>query len=234
MSNPDALSGLLDRIDEEGKTWRDQWGGQNWDTNVKIIRSDIWPDKSTTPMFSANIISPAVRRKSGLLVESKPTLDVRPRRSGLQPTATTLKKTIRAIWDEQSIAMSLEALAYFVASFGNGLFKITYDRYADFGDGGIIVSPIDPRLFIIDPAVIKAYDLDKAQYVREESIVPLSWVRQRYPKTSKDVQPDTVTQLNGNDAHKLNWANRVMRKFFNKANQSRTSAIPRARWEERR
>ena len=227
MSSPDSLSGLLDRLDEEGKTWRDQWGGQAWDTNVRIIRGDIWLDKSITPMFSANIISPAVRRKSGLLVESKPTLDVRPRRNGLQPTATTLKKTIRALWDEQSIAMSLEALAYYVASFGNGLFKITYDRYANFGDGGIIVLPTDPRLIKIDPAVVRAYDLDKAQYIIEESVVPLAWVRQRYPKTSGSVQPDTVTQLNGNDQHKLNWAGRVMSKFFNKADQSKTSAIPR-------
>jgi len=227
MSNPETLSGLLDRLDEEGKTWRDQWGGQAWDTNVKIIRSDIWPDKSTTPMFSANIISPAIRRKSSLLVESKPILDVRPRRSGLKPTADTLKKTIRAVWDEQSIAMSLEALAYYVASFGNGLFKLTYDRWADFGDGGIIVLPTDPRLIKIDPAVVKAYDLDKAQYIIEESVVPLSWVRQRYPKTSKNVQPDSVSQLNGNEQHKLNWSQRVLSKFFNKADQSKTSAIPR-------
>ena len=225
--DPDALIPFLDRLDEEGRLWRDQWGGQLWDTNVKIVRGDIWPDKSTTPMFASNIISPAIRRKSGLLVESKPILDIRPRRNGMQPTADTLKKLIRAIWDEQSIAMSLETLAYYVACFGNGLFKITYDKYADYGDGGIVVAPVDPRLIRVDPACIKAYSLDEAQYIIEDSVVPLSWIRQRYPRTSKDVIPDTVSQLQGNDQHKLNWANRVFTKFFNKPDQGRESAVPR-------
>src|ERR1700722_99371 len=196
----DEILGSLDRLDEEAKSWRDQWGGQSWDTNVKIVRGDIWPDKTTTPMFASNIISPAIRRKSGLLVESKPILDIRPRRNGMQPTAVTLKKLIRAIWDEQSIAMSLESLAYYIACFGCGFFKMTYDKYADYGEGGIIVSPIDPRLIGVDPALVKAYSLNDAQYIIEASVVPLSWVRQRYPKTSKNVQPDTLTQLSGNEA----------------------------------
>src|SRR5271168_713963 len=166
--DPDKLVPFLDKLDEESKNWRDVWGGQAWDTNVKIVRGDIWPDKTTTPMFSSNIISPAIRRKSGLLVESKPILDIRPRRKGMQPTANTLKRLIRAIWDEQSIAMSLEALAYYVACFGNGVFKITYDKFADFGEGGIVVAPIDPRLFRIDPAVVKAYSLNEAQYLIED------------------------------------------------------------------
>ena len=82
-NDPDKLIPFLNRLDEESKVWRDHWGGQGWDSNVKIVRGDIWPDKAVAPMFSANIISPAVRRKSGLLVESKPILDIRPRRNGL-------------------------------------------------------------------------------------------------------------------------------------------------------
>ena len=41
--------------------------------------------------------------------------------------------------------MSLEELAYYVACFGNGVFKITYDRFADFGDGKHRRLPYRPK-----------------------------------------------------------------------------------------
>lgn len=224
--DPTAILERLNQIDEEGASARN-FRASKWDSNIKVARGDVWPT-SSNPLFSANVISPAIRRKAGLLVETKPVLEVRPVKKGFQTAADTLKKTIRAIWDEQSIPMSLEELAFLLNCFGSGFFKIGYDPLSDYGEGSITVVPIDPRLVIIDPAITKSYRLDKAQYIREEMVVPLSWVKRRFPKTAGEVKADSSLSVTGNEQHKISFVQRAIASMFKRTAQGTVaSAIPR-------
>lgn len=222
----DTLS-FLDSIDEEGKQWRDTWS-KNWDRNAAILRNDIWPDMGNKALFTSNIISPAIRRKSALLTESKPQIDIRVRKEGFQATSIILKNVCNALWDEQFMAMAMESLAFYLGAFGCGFWKISYDRNADFGNGNIIISAVDPRMMRIDPSITKAYELHKAQYIIEDSIVALSDLQRTFGAAAKDVRADTRINMLGPEQHKLSWYNRVMANYFmSKDRREGESPVPR-------
>jgi len=217
----------------EGSRWRSEWG-KGWDRNVGVVRGELWPDKSSRPVFLANLISPTVRRKAGLLVESKPGLDVRTRRSGLGVTADVLRHTSEAVLDEQNVSMVWETLAYYLAAFGCGFWKIGYDPMASFGEGDIALPDVDPRLMLIDPAIRRATDIQRSQYLIEESVVPYSWVRERFPRTSADVEPDADIKYETNDTHKISWYERLIDKVRRTAgaHANEESAVPRVYLQE--
>ena len=223
--NIDEQVSKLKRMREEGLGWRDTYGA-NWDRNVSTMRGDLWPDKASRPLFLANIISPAIRRKAGLLTEAQPGIDIRPTKKGLQVTADVLKHTIQAIWSEQNVSMGLETLANYLAAFGCGFWKITYDPSADFGAGNICITDVDPRLVVIDPTIRRAVDLWQAQYIIEDSVVPFAWVKKRFPKTAGKVEPDVNIKYETNDTHKISWYSRIRERIKKQANPS-DSAIPR-------
>lgn len=215
----------IQRMRDEGTKWRNQWGA-NWDRNVAIVRGDLWPDKAAKPQFLANLISPAVRRKAGLLVESKPGIDIRPRKSGLQATADVLKKTATAILDEQNAQSIWETLSYFLAAFGCGFVKVTYDPHADFGLGSIVIRPVDPRLMCVDPNFTQAVDLWDCSYMIESCLVDWAWVRKRFPRTSKDIVPNADVALETNETHQLSWYDRQLDRLKKLANKT-DAAVPR-------
>jgi len=222
---PEDQIARMRRMREEGLQYRDQIGA-SWDRNVKTLRGEMWPDAASRPLFLANIISPALRRKAGLLTEAQPGIDVKAVKNGLQTTAEVLKRTITAMWSEQNVSMSLETLANYLAGFGCGFWKITYDPDADFGNGNICITDVDPRLVIVDPTVTRAVDLWKAQYLIEDSVVPFSWIMRRFPKTAKHAQPDETIRYETNDTHKLSWYARLRDKLKKQANPA-DSAIAR-------
>lgn len=224
-NKPEEQISKLRRMRNEGIGWRDQFGFA-WDRNVSTMRGDLWPDKASRPLFLANIISPAIRRKAGLLTEAQPGIDIRPVKKGLQATSEVLKHTVNAIWAEQNVSMGLETLANYLAAFGCGFWKVTYDPSADFGAGNICITDCDPRLVVIDPTVRRAVDLWQSQYLIEDSVVPYAWVKKRFPKTADKVEPDVSIKYETNDSHKISWYSRIRERIKSQANPS-DSAIPR-------
>lgn len=215
----------LKRMREEGVTARDQWGA-NWDRNVSTLRGDLWPDKGSRPLFLANIISPAIRRKAGLLTEAQPGIDVKAIKNGLGVTSEVLKRTITAMWGEQNVSIAMETLANYLAGFGCGYWKITYDEAADFGNGNICITDVDPRLVVIDPTVRRAVDLWQAQYLIEDSVVPYTWIQKKFPKTASKAQPDQTIKYETNDTHRISWYSRLRERLKKAANPA-DSAVGR-------
>lgn len=216
------LSNFLDKIDTEARRWVEVWSS-NWDRNADLLRNrrKSW---EPAPVFSARLTIPAVLRKANLLVECKPTMDVKPRKNGFQKSANVLKHAIMAGWDEQGVQMELEMLAMYVECFGCGYFGIDYDP----DDAGIHVRAIDPRLMKVDPAVVKAYQLAKAQYVIEQQIVPLGWVHKRFPERAKEVDADSHLNLaaaSDETFHKISWYQRILGRMTQQAVDY--GAIPR-------
>ena len=226
-ANKKDILSFCDSLDEEGKQWRDTWS-KNWDRNAAILRNDIWPEMGSKALFTSNIISPAIRRKAALLTESKPSIDIRVRKSGFQATSLILKNVCNALWDEQFMSMAMETMAFYLGAFGCGFWKISYDRMADFGNGNIIVSAVDPRMMRIDPSITKAYELHKAQYLIEDSIISLADLQRTFGKAAADVRSDTRINMLGPEQHKISWYARVMASYFmSKDRREGESPVPR-------
>lgn len=229
---PDDLNEQIERLADmraEAEKNRNQWG-KKWDRNVGTIRGDLWPDAASRPVFLANIISPTVRRKAGLLVEAKPGIDLKPTKNGLTQAADVLKMTSGALLDQNNIQMLLELLSYYFATFGCGYLKAVWDPFANYGTGDVVISAPDPRLILLDPMIRRSTDLnfDTCQFLLEDFVVPFSWVQRRFPKTAGKVDPNYIPKLETNDTHKMGVYERLIDRLKKKlTGESDSSSVPR-------
>ena len=190
---------LLDDIDSEGQRAKDGWPDiKRWKKYVQLSRGEkIYGDRES-PIFRADIASPAVNRKTALLTESKPILEINPRRPGLDNTATIIKETFQAIWSQQSVQMMLETLRGFMGVMGCGGTRVIWDKRAAYGLGEIQLPSLDPRLVRFDPSIVQSYDMDKAQYIGPmESIRPLSELQRAYPDRADKMRASGMVALIG-------------------------------------
>jgi hypothetical protein len=186
-----TLLTFLDRLDEESRAAKDAAGADRWEDWIDLFRGQ-WkmPEMEGNPLFEANVIGATIDRKTALLTEQKPTVFIGPRKGGLKATADVLKNAFDAAWDEYSMELVLERLAYFVGIPGAGFVKLPWDREADFGRGDVVPTVLDPRTVRMDPSVVSSYDLDKAQYVCVETAECLWDVWNRFPGPGMMVKPD--------------------------------------------
>jgi hypothetical protein len=190
------LLNFLDRIDQEATARRNDvvGGDKKWDQYLRVYRG-----KTTVPVnnpfFQANIIGVEIERKAATLAENKPELRVSARRDGIKATADILQRTIRADWDEQNVSGTLETGCLHMGIFGSQVLGIQWDRTKNYGLGGLMVFPIDPRNFRMDPAITYPDNLDDAQYVIVDSLEPLANIRRNYPGVGVNVPPDPRASL---------------------------------------
>lgn len=181
---PDAkqreLLRFLDRLDRES-TQVEKATKQSWESNLSWYRGEQWLIRNRQPLFMANKIAEIGRKKAAKLTEMKPQLLVQSRREGLKTTSGVLQKTIDAGWDEYSMQMGLADLAQHLYIYGVSFLDISYDPYADGGQGDIVPAVIDPRSVHIDPAIARAQDLDRASYLWTEQVMATHEIRQRWP-----------------------------------------------------
>ena len=228
IPNREELPDFLSKLEEEAKRWMSGFSDK-WDKFADVMRNQRQTRGVAAPLFRAPLTIPAILRKASLLVETKPSFDIKPRKNGFQKTSEILKHIIMAGWDEQSLQMELEMLALCVETFGCAFWAVEYDDDSNYGEGGVCVRSIDPRLMKVDPAITKAIDLCKAQYVIEEGIVPLIWIQQKYPKVADKVDADNSLNLTSfmseETTHKLSWYHRIMGKMTKQ--EVDAGAIPR-------
>lgn len=197
----------LDELDQESKTAKDAWAdSKNWDRYVDLSRGHkIYGDKEN-PLFRADIASPTVNRKTALLTESEPIPEITSRRPGLDNTCLIIKETITAAWQMQSGQMMLEALRSYMGTMGCGGCRVMWDKHASYGMGDIILPALDPRTSRFDPAIIRTYEMDKAQYIGPlESIRPLAEAQRLFPDKADQLQPSRMVTLVGQVAKKGLW-----------------------------
>src|SRR5436309_1153901 len=105
----DALNGALDELLTEHHTATKDIQ-KEWDDDLKFFRGQQWQGrlpKHRIP-FTANLLNVNIKRKIGLITDTKPTIDVYARAHGLEDLAQNLiTPTVRAIWDEQSFSEKL-------------------------------------------------------------------------------------------------------------------------------
>lgn len=217
------LLNKLDALDNEGKRWIQKWSG-SWRGDIEQARGNQWGDPKNEPMFLANYISNLLLKKQALLTEAKPQLDVLVRSPGLYNTGIVLRDTIKALWDELGVQITLEQSAAYLETLGHFFWKTIWDPKALYGLGNIKVQALDPRLMRVDPSVVHIYDLDQAEYIIEDEIVPFSWVVEHYPATADQVQPNASLSMLGADTAERGFFRRWV---YKRQAEVKDSAIPR-------
>lgn len=189
--DPDKLIPFLDALKQEAKEAMGAGQDGKWTRALSLYRignDEPWAE-GREPLFSANMIQPAVRRGAAILAESKPLLDVRPRRDGLQKTATIIRKTIECGWDEQNAQMKLEELLLMVRVLSCGFFCLTWDPDLNGTLGDVVLGVRDPRQILVDPWVRRASDVRKGEYLIDRTVWPLAVVARQYPDVASELKP---------------------------------------------
>lgn len=218
-----------DEHDERVREWQKN---ANWAGGRKI-----WPaPPAPGPMFLANLILPELERKAALLTESKPKIQVAPRRNGLTVSSQVLTDTIAALWDEQNLTDALSDLAKFLGRCGCGFIKATWDAAANYGLGDIVIAIPDPRCIQIDPAIRRPKDLDDAQYIIEHSLRPLTELQARYPEHADEIKADASAKADASDKGLMGRIGSRFKSIIKGAQSGKTGgdtgAIPRCMAKE--
>lgn len=174
---------FLDAIDSEAEHNK-RTVQKQWEENIRQVRGDQWRLRRS-PYFIANIIKNEVRRKVATLTESKPQIQVRSRRASLDKASSILFNTCKALFDRNHTEETIYRISQFGMTVGSAFMGIPYNKLTD----DIDLTFIDPRRVFIDPGIAAAADLDQAQYVRIDSVVPLHEVRASFPGRGALVRP---------------------------------------------
>jgi len=188
MDDQAASEGLLlrqcEQIDGETENARKDIE-KNWNDNIKQVRGDQWRLKRN-PYFLANVIKNQVNRKTGYLTEVKAQFKVSAIKPNLQQASSVIYNDARAILDRSNSEDAFYRLAKFGMTLGSGFLGAMYDPLED----DIEVAFYDPRRVYIDKWITSAADLDKAQYLRIDTVLPLADIRRRFPGRGQNVKPD--------------------------------------------
>src|SRR6185369_16815607 len=117
------------------------------DLNTRFLRGDQFP--SMTPMrgeqyhFVMNVVYPTLLRHVALLTDSKPQIDVIPRRRNRRGTATIYKNVVGALWDESNFEQLATRELVRAGTVGSTVCVPMWDESADHGRGQIVFPMYD-------------------------------------------------------------------------------------------
>lgn len=166
---------FLDTLDGEAEAVRKDVS-KSWEENVRQVRGEQWKEKRS-PYFLANIIKNEVKKKVATLTEVKPQIHVKAVRTDLNKAAHIIYNASKAVFDKNSTEDAIYRIGLFGMTIGSAFMGIFYNKLED----DIELSFMDPKRVFIDPSVRSAAELDKAQYIRVDSILPLHEIRRLYP-----------------------------------------------------
>lgn len=217
----------LDSLYAEGAAHRGQ-ASKTWDTAIKTIRGNVWPDRRPKYKISAvmNFLNQIVERKAALLTDSRPTITVTSRKSKDDPLCELLQKTIEGILDEKNFEQKITEFVMLEEYFGFALFNTCWDKNLDYGKGDIDLVVIDPRCFIFDPLVTRSWNLQYGEYCCLETVRPTELLCEMYHEKSDLIKADISTGTTKPDS--LVYKLRQLFGFDQSSPDKKTSVIPRS------
>lgn len=199
------LLDTLDRVDQEVRHWQDlgDWKGKTkrW---AALRAGEPTTAAASGALFGANLAGNLFERKIAALTESQPDMLVSSRNPQYADVAQVLAQTTRAVLAQNSFDGRVETAADFAGTFGHCGWVTAWDPSADFGQGDIVLRPLDPRRLAVDHRVKDPADLDtQAQYIRLTIPMPLDGprgIKAIWPARGPLVQPDP--DLSEYEAHR--------------------------------
>lgn len=181
----------LDGIDQEMDEYKDTYISKRWDEIPDFyLGRTHWPDLRPSYKVSPvlNFLKQAIERKTSQMTDAKPFMDILPFYDPLQDVSDALEEIISAKWAEYSLDMNLTDVIFYAEMFGTAGTNTLFDKSLRLGKGDNTFHCIDPRNLNFDPAVTASQQLDKAEYIRIETVMATSLGKQIYK--NNDIEAD--------------------------------------------
>jgi hypothetical protein len=216
----------LDKCYDEGKKYREEYS-KEWDRANDILRGKIWPERRPSYKINAtmNYLGQAIEKKVSLLTDSKPIVDIVPMKMGpnMDAAAEVIKKGSESIFDERQFGAKLTEFITLEQVFGLCHVKTPWDRTLDYGNGNVDIVVVDPRNFIFDPFIKRAYAIPYGEYCNMRTIRPTDYLAEKYPSVRDDIKADYSNRDEGGHGL-LSKA----KQLFGLGDTSRSSVVPRS------
>lgn len=188
------LNGYLDEmVAESRRALKDLDKDKEWDENMRFYRGRQWQERlpSHRIAFVANYTKTSVKRLVALMTDTKPTIDVHTSLPGLGGMVSgVLTPAVRANWDEQNYDQKLSTgLLPMAIVMGSAVGNSCFNPSLDDGRGDVDLGIIDPRSFIVDPTIVRAADIDEADYAGYQTVAPLTRIWRLFPRRGREVEP---------------------------------------------
>lgn len=179
----DKLKKYLEAIDEEMDTFKDNKISKGWDSIPEFYSGrnhwgDYRPKHKVSPVL--NFLKRAIERKTSLMTDARPYIDILPFYDPLQDAADALTDIVASKWFEQSLDMTITDIIFYSELFGAAGTNTLFNKALRHGEGDISVQCIDPRNLNFDPMVTSSQYVDQAEYIRMEQIRPTSLLKMIY------------------------------------------------------
>ncbi len=192
------LVAYLDRMEEESTSRQDETGLKDATTNLDFARGNQWPSGGAPGLtggndqefkFTINLIDGLLKRKTALLTDTRPQIEVTARALERRNTAEGFKAIVGAQWEEQSLEQQFARQLMRAGTLGSVACFALWNKAADYGRGDVNYLFYDPRHMILDPSIQQASQTRMAEFMGFKQVVALNWVREAYPIRGPHVKP---------------------------------------------
>lgn len=223
MPERDPLLTKLNKLWDESRRVKEVIE-KDWRGARDMLRGDQLPKRRPEhkPPAVLNMLRPLIERKLALLTDTKPRFSVQPRRTGegFAKAAKLLDEACQAYWDDSCLDMVIKNIALYAEVYGTGISQTIWSP----SKSEIVLAPVNPYCFYIDPYILSADQLADAEYVIFEEFPSLQSVRARFGDAAKAVKPWTPpSQMEGEG-----WTSRIARRLMSPFSRERddSNAIP--------
>jgi len=162
------------------------YSGKYWQEQEQTYGDEV--ESSQRTPVSCNYIFSTIQTIAPLLTDNRPIWYLRARKYFLQRFFQTYADGLDYLWDKLEMDMQLFKAVLYSLIMGLGVFKV-YWRNKE-----VAIDVVDPRTFVCADGYDDNWD---APWQGTATQKPLSWVRQRFPKTGKDIKPGTDSTIDG-------------------------------------
>lgn len=186
---------FLDALEEEAAAEKFLYD-RNWEDNLKFYRGNQWGDKKRPQhkvSFILNLTYSTVERISGLLTDTRPTMNVLPlvESEDHERIAGMLTDIAEVIWDDRDFDQILTRAIMKAATLGTVGMSTVYNPNLDLGYGGVDFPIIDARDILIDPYLSNVNRLNiDGEFSITSNVKTVAELVTKYPKKGSFVKPD--------------------------------------------
>jgi hypothetical protein len=192
---------FADSLEEEGAQRRDETPLRDAEINMRFLRGDqhavnrglpspYRPEQSSY-RFTMNLMAQLMKRKTALITDTRPNIDVVPTDKSKVGAAMVLKEVITGLWEEHSFDQIAARELVRAGTIGSTVGIPMYDESARYGRGDIVFRTYDPRSCVCDPSITRAVDIQRnAEFFMVKEVVPTNFARAAYSGRAEEIQPD--------------------------------------------
>lgn len=169
----------------------------HWVKDVDLTRDlDLYRGKlkgnADDRYFDCNFVGAFIDRMVAQLTDNRPIIRLENRKAGISKVARSVEKVIQCVWDESKVQRGLFKLANNAAVNRSAGLYTGFDTETDTP----VVELLRIAQVLVDPNVVESGQLDSAEYVRIERVMPLAEIRAKFPGRGSLVKSDVnISQL---------------------------------------